>query len=46
MRYLAGFNFFQQFNEETDEKVALSYLLFEQQAYLQGIDFQLKRGKH
>ncbi|WP_180060286.1 RHS repeat-associated core domain-containing protein, partial [Acinetobacter sp. YH12128] len=36
----------QQFNEETDEKVALSYILFEQQAYLQGIDFQLKRGKH
>lgn len=36
----------QQFNEETDEKVALSYLLFEQQAYLQSIDFQLKRGKH
>lgn len=36
----------QQFNEETDEKVALSYLLFEQQAYLQSIDFQLKKAKH
>ena len=36
----------QQFNEKTNEKVVLTYLLFEQFAYLQAIDFQLKRGKH
>jgi RHS repeat-associated protein len=36
----------QQFNEQTDEKVVLTYLLYEQFAYLQGIDFQLKRAKH
>ncbi|MDR0235377.1 RHS repeat-associated core domain-containing protein [Acinetobacter sp.] len=36
----------QQFNEQTDEKVVLTYLLYEQFAYLQAIDFQLKRGKH
>lgn len=36
----------QQFNDQTDEKVVLTYLLFEQFAYLQAIDFQLKRAKH
>ena len=36
----------QQFNDKTNEKVILSYLLFEQFAYLQAIDFQLKCGKH
>lgn len=36
----------QQFNDKTDEKVVLTYLLFEQFAYLQAIDFQLKRAKH
>lgn len=36
----------QQFNDKTNEKVVLTYLLFEQFAYLQAIDFQLKRGKH
>ena len=36
----------QQFNDQTDEKVVLTYLLFEEFAYLQAIDFQLKRAKH
>ncbi|WP_180144225.1 RHS repeat-associated core domain-containing protein [Acinetobacter sp. YH12052] len=36
----------QQFNEKTEEKVVLEYLLLEQVAYLQAIDFQLKSGKH
>ncbi|RKG32403.1 RHS repeat protein, partial [Acinetobacter rongchengensis] len=36
----------QQFNDKTNEKVILSYLLFEQFAYLQAIDFQMKRAKH
>ena len=40
------YHLIQQFNEKTSEKVVLSYLLFEQFAYLQAIDFQLKRGKH
>lgn len=36
----------QQLNEKTEEKVVLEYLLLEQVAYLQAIDFQLKSGKH
>ncbi|MEG0486669.1 MAG: DUF6531 domain-containing protein, partial [Acinetobacter sp.] len=36
----------QQFNEKTNEKVILTYLLFEQFAYLQAIDIQMKRAKH
>lgn len=35
----------QQFNETTNEKVVLTYLLFEEFAYLQAIDFQMKRAK-
>ena len=40
------YHLIQQFNEKTAEKVVLSYLLFEHFAYLQAVDFQLKRGKH
>ena len=36
----------QQLNEKTEEKIVLEYLLFEQVAYLQTIDFQMKSGKH
>ena len=36
----------QQFNDQTDEKVVPTSLLFEQFVYLQAIDFQLKRAKH
>lgn len=36
----------QQFNEETKEKIDLSYLIFEKVAYLQCVDFQLEHAKH
>ncbi|MGQ1137674.1 RHS repeat-associated core domain-containing protein [Acinetobacter baumannii] len=36
----------QQFNEETKEKIDLSYLIFEKVAYLQQVDFQLEHAKH
>ncbi|MDV7490697.1 RHS repeat-associated core domain-containing protein [Acinetobacter baumannii] len=36
----------QQFNEETKEKIDLSYLIFEKVAYLQHVDFQLEHAKH
>ena len=40
------YHLIQQFNGQTNEKVVLSYLLFEQFAYLQAVDFKLKRGKN
>ena len=40
------YHLIQQFNDQTDEKVVLTSLLFEQFVYLQAIDFQLKRAKH
>ncbi|MFW2003773.1 RHS repeat-associated core domain-containing protein [Acinetobacter baumannii] len=36
----------QQFNEKTQEKIDLSYLIFEKVAYLQHVDFQLEHAKH
>lgn len=36
----------QQFNEKTQEKIDLSYLIFEKVAYLQYVDFQLEHAKH
>ncbi|MDC4340229.1 RHS repeat-associated core domain-containing protein [Acinetobacter baumannii] len=36
----------QQFNEKTQEKIDLSYLIFEKVAYLQCVDFQLEHAKH
>lgn len=36
----------QQFNEKTQEKIDLSYLIFEKFAYLQYVDFQLEHAKH
>lgn len=36
----------QQFNEKTQEKIDLSYLIFEKVAYLQYVDFQLEHAKY
>ncbi|WP_171260473.1 RHS repeat domain-containing protein, partial [Acinetobacter baumannii] len=36
----------QQFNEKTQEKIDLSYLIFEKVAYLQCVNFQLEHAKH
>ncbi|MFJ0261694.1 RHS repeat-associated core domain-containing protein [Acinetobacter baumannii] len=36
----------QQFNEKTQEKIDLNYLIFEKVAYLQYVDFQLEHAKH
>jgi RHS repeat-associated protein len=36
----------QQFNEKTQEKIDLSYLIFDKAAYLQHVDFQLEHAKH
>ncbi|MDN8439848.1 DUF6531 domain-containing protein, partial [Acinetobacter baumannii] len=36
----------QQFNEKTQEKIDLSYLIFEKVAYLQYVVFQLEHAKH
>lgn len=36
----------QQFNENTQEKVVLSYLVFDEIAYLQSVDFQLAHAQH
>ncbi|MDX7929210.1 RHS repeat-associated core domain-containing protein [Acinetobacter baumannii] len=36
----------QQFNEKTQEKIDLSYLIFEKVAYLQYVVFQLGHAKH
>ncbi|HAV5474469.1 TPA: RHS repeat protein [Acinetobacter baumannii] len=36
----------QQFNEKTQEKIDLSYLIFEKVAYLQCVNYQLEHAKH
>lgn len=36
----------QQFNENTQEKIVLSYLIFDEIAYLQSVDFQLAHAQH
>ncbi|MGQ1272461.1 RHS repeat-associated core domain-containing protein [Acinetobacter baumannii] len=36
----------QQFNEKTQEKIDLSYLIFDKDAYLKHVDFQLEHAKH
>ncbi|WP_436868994.1 RHS repeat-associated core domain-containing protein [Acinetobacter courvalinii] len=40
------YHLIQQFNENTNEKISLSYLLTEDVAYLQAIDFQFEHAQH
>ncbi|MDS7928269.1 RHS repeat-associated core domain-containing protein [Acinetobacter sp. V102_4] len=36
----------QQFNEKTQEKINLNYLVWDEVAYLQSVDFQLEHAEH